>query len=73
MALTSSGQVLMLGSNQYAQHCLEDLQKHVIVNRDKKKPQFIAFHSFNIVDFHFSGHEVIEQIACGAEHLFAKT
>lgn len=63
----------MLGSNNFGQHCRDELPKSQNIIDDIKDKGFTQFSQASIIPFNVGPHEIIEYVACGAEHMFAKT
>jgi alpha-tubulin suppressor-like RCC1 family protein len=80
MALTSTGNVYVLGDNTCGQHGKEELPKksgaelEIIRKQDEENGKEMEFRSYSKVSLiNFPTVDKIEYIACGGEHLFAKT
>ena len=84
MVLSSQGDVYVLGDNSFSQHGMEDLPpacsrdelKQAMLdkrnNKESGRPEiFLSYHKATPI--RFPTQDKIEYIACGGEHLFART
>lgn len=76
LALTSTGDVYVLGDNSYGQHGVEELPAKVgqtAAAEERKRQGFGPGAVISLIRFPFQTQDRIEYIACNGEHLFAKS